>query len=1416
MRSTPRRRQNSHGASGLKSLFPASMASSSPSPSPSPSITQPATEAPKPSNAEAAAADEEEEREDEEDDEDFNPLSHHNALSPEASSSLSSENEHSPNPKPQQQQPQPQPQPPQQPSLPIPNHQDQLTTIAAPNEGDDEEEAEIVIVQTREAALGHAAESPIDLLDQEIDAEDAICRRTRARYSLANFTLDELETFLQETDDEDDFHNANEEQEYRKFLAAVLNSDGDAAGDGDGNAVAAAAAAAAAAGDDDEENDADFEVEIEEALESDEDVGGGGRQPETRQKWREKVSSRSKKKKKNRKLLGQGNAPLRPLLPSVSNVQIAPLMLPPLRPLSAVESRPQPFTQPDQMMGFTPHQIGQLHCLIHEHVQLLIQVYSLSVLDPSKQQVANDVERLLSEISGRRDEAVARGSIPYPSFCFRPPYLWPSVSNQETDQSTHSLAAQLESSGDMLCAKDDVGPIQNSIWTPVINGPVRSVLDVAPLSLVKEYVADVSMAVQAQKQRHVEASYTSSHSKKEPLFPLAASSSSAEATNKEVSKEAAPADKTHEPKKSLAAMLVESTKNTVALVPKDVVKLAQRFLPKFNSALYPHKPPPAAIANRVLFTDSEDELLALGLMEYNNDWKAIQQRFLPCKSKHQIFVRQKNRSSSKAPENAIKAVRRMKTSPLTAEEKARIHEGLKVLKLNWISVWRFCVPHRDPALLPRQWRIALGTQKSYKSSEEAKEKRRLYEKRRRNAKKSFTSWQSVSDKEADNDDGGDNSADGNMDNEDEAYVHEAFLAGWKPGGSGSLSSELPSVVLGTSGTYQQSSSALPQFSTHDHETWASVMHESDGSQSVCNHSTSQSRGEQNLSHFAHVGHSAPSTGASRQMISDWKMKPFRPYRMRKSSATQLVKLAPDLPPVNLPPTVRVISQSTFKSFHSESPISRNHGGEIENSVMRPPHAVKPITPISADKNREMPSQKDSNTQQGSGAPNENVTVEVGTESDLQMHPLLFQPPEDGRLPYFPRADDNRGFSFFPGNPFHTNLSPFSKPQTSGSSFGCFHPALKSKETPSELSTIDFHPLLQRADNVDIDPVIGSSMEHASRVPELLQGSSAEIPNAPSLIPSTQQLPVSPYETTNGLDLDIHLSTSNSMDKFEGRGRTDHINVEERPQNSIQTCSNRENCPLTSYAANTHVNLVDSHGKMALQRRESGDTYIVPHEMRLLSQVVGRYSEDNPDEQSLAEIVMEQEELSDSEEEMGEDVEFECEEMADSEGEGLDLEQPPDIQDKASENSLEEEIIVNLDLDRSKTHHGQTDLHVTRGNSQKLELIGRSKNDMKFSSDLFAPGGSGSKQKHERRIHDAQDLSPGKSSKRKPRLEGAIQQSEASQQPGSAIALGNVLTSVKKPRKQACKMDPNGTSEQNASCSESSPLPVTKGAGTGSW
>jgi len=61
-------------------------------------------------------------------------------------------------------------------------------------------------------------------------------------------------------------------------------------------------------------------------------------------------------------------------------------------------------------------------------------------------------------------------------------------------------------------------------------------------------------------------------------------------------------------KKTMAAALVESTKKqTIAVVPKDIASAMERFSTLFNFNLFPHKAPPATAANRLLFTDTEDE-----------------------------------------------------------------------------------------------------------------------------------------------------------------------------------------------------------------------------------------------------------------------------------------------------------------------------------------------------------------------------------------------------------------------------------------------------------------------------------------------------------------------------------------------------------------------------------------------------------------------------------------------------------------------------------------------------------------------------------------------------------------------------------------------------------------------------------------
>lgn len=349
------------------------------------------------------------------------------------------------------------------------------------------------------------------------DDEDAICKRTRARYSLASFTLDELESFLQETDDDDDIQNVDDEEEYKKFLAAVLIG-----GDGDchpppetGNVD-----------DEDEDNDADFEIELEEALESDLDdrpsdkITKGNydcsrRRPETRQNRRKNNSAECKKK-----LLQHGKRPLRPLLPLVPVGSTS--YLPALSGQPSIADASLNYSSLTAnagcINGFAPYQIGQLYCLIHEHVQLLIQIYSLCILDPSRQHIVSQVEELIFQMLHKRDQVVARRSIPYPGICFSPAYVCSSTSegSKKSNMAQHTLVAaptydaqkvtssannqmlaiingsqgqeQVEYAGSQV---DGSQAMDGSVWLPYIGGPVLSVLDVAPLNLVKNYVNDL-------------------------------------------------------------------------------------------------------------------------------------------------------------------------------------------------------------------------------------------------------------------------------------------------------------------------------------------------------------------------------------------------------------------------------------------------------------------------------------------------------------------------------------------------------------------------------------------------------------------------------------------------------------------------------------------------------------------------------------------------------------------------------------------------------------------------------------------------------------------------------------------------------------------------------------------------------------
>jgi hypothetical protein len=297
-----------------------------------------------------------------------------------------------------------------------------------------------------------------DLLLLKDNREDAICTRTRARYSLAKYSFEELETFLQESDDDDDLQNVDEEEEYRKFLAAVLSGGGDdtQACQGDENQ-------------DEDENDADFELEIEEALGNDVDENAKNYEDTIGRKGKDGRRPQTRQRRPYTQLSGPGSygnestkTHLRPILP-----YIPPALLTPKHAFGWQHSS-QNATFPTcapLVTGFTDQQLGQLHVLIHEHVQLLIQTFSLCVLDPSKQDVASNVKKMIVELVDFRDEELVTKS-PFRRFFFDSQNLHSSSSVASSESSEYK-------------------------WVPLIKNPVISTLDVSPLQLAHGYLRDV-------------------------------------------------------------------------------------------------------------------------------------------------------------------------------------------------------------------------------------------------------------------------------------------------------------------------------------------------------------------------------------------------------------------------------------------------------------------------------------------------------------------------------------------------------------------------------------------------------------------------------------------------------------------------------------------------------------------------------------------------------------------------------------------------------------------------------------------------------------------------------------------------------------------------------------------------------------
>jgi hypothetical protein len=238
-----------------------------------------------------------------------------------------------------------------------------------------------------------------------------------------------------------------------------------------------------------------------------------------------------------------------------------------------------------------------------------------------------------------------------------------------------------------------------------------------------------------------------------------------------------------------------------------------------------------------------------------------------------------------------------------------------------------------------------------------------------------------------------------------------------------------------------------------------------------------------------------SDGPSTRRVFHGTLGVLQASQMGKEKGSHVVKLAPDLPAINLPPSVRVISQ---REFHQNA---AHFNGTSDN-------AAKDMLPVLPPTSTEcvytqlnlFPDRSAIDRLQQHGIINRSA-MEDAAEQDFSMHPLLFQHPREVHSSYSHPVENLNSHSR------SYDLFPFEKVQVEKS----------NKQTADGVeralvnaNTIDFHPLLQRT-----EPPVDNQLTVRE-----VSTSHCERENSIDLQAST-----SACQRENNIDLDIHLCSS---------------------------------------------------------------------------------------------------------------------------------------------------------------------------------------------------------------------------------------------------------------------------------------------------
>lgn len=489
-----------------------------------------------------------------------------------------------------------------------------------------------------------------------------------------------------------------------------------------------------------------------------------------------------------------------------------------------------------------------------------------------------------------------------------------------------------------------------------------------------------------------------------------------------------------------------------------------------------------------------------------------------------------------------------------------------------------------------------------------------------------------------------------MDNENKAFVHEAFLADWRPTYSGLDPPEVPSTSLKPGFLSNDLRVARSCGVLNRADTYGNLECHSDKGHM---HGVSTASGDPLLIHRG-TSHTYLTSGYPPAVSSSNALKDslLHSQKSGKSSISNLVKLAPELPPVKLPPAVRIISQASFRNSQPGSSTEVGATGPGLEKTLRDPtgfNCIKPLqgkSKISISTSANLTSKKD-------GLMNDRCfTEERVSDSDPHMHPLLYRTTDEGHLPGFPVNSPMRmpTFSFFPAAQHQMNVSLLKQP------------SLIAKEGTPVSTSLDFHPLLQR-EKFGANSVAGLSGSLLNTNLELSRDGYGEDivydAGATAARMAAATRPTSHTANGNVLDLDIQLSSTSKRRK---------VSSAERPERglSFPSISGTKVVENVEEISGMHCELSSLAELADLAVREHSDVALPCNSDSLscykLDGITGACISDNVGDHPLAEIVMEQEELSDSDEEM-EDVEFEREEMTDSDEEESGAEQIDDFHRK---------------------------------------------------------------------------------------------------------------------------------------------------------